>query len=72
MKSNISYTHFLFTFLLFLICVKNEVNSLRPETADLIKEWAPILWLHPEDPFFPSNVDFYLENMEVKLCTHAV
>ena len=35
------------------------------ETRKLISDWAPLIWIHSEDPFLPSNVDFYLENMEV-------
>ena len=61
------HTHFLLSFLLFLILLKFEVTCLKPETIDLIKQWAPVLWLHPEEPFFPSNVDFYLQSMEVRL-----
>ena len=67
MASSRNLAKFLFPFFVFLISVENEVKSLKPETVDLIKEWAPILWLHPQEPFFPSNVDFYLENMEVNI-----
>ena len=67
MDSSRYHTHFLLSFLMFLISLKFEVDCLKPETIDLIKQWAPILWLHPEEPFFPSNVDFYLQSMEVRL-----
>ncbi len=52
--------------LLFIIVLQEKSECIRLETKELISQWAPVIWIHPEDPFFPSNVDFYLQNMEVR------
>ena len=33
---------------------------------DLALEFAPVVWIHSEDPFYPSTIEFDLENMEVR------
>ena len=40
-------------------------GDISEETKKLVSDWAPLVWIHPEDPFLPSNVDFYLDSMEV-------
>lgn len=27
---------------------------------DIIKQWAPLIWLAPNESFFPSNVELFL------------
>ena len=27
---------------------------------ELVKSWAPLIWLHSEDVFYPSSVEFFL------------
>jgi hypothetical protein len=55
-----------FLSLLLIIALQEKSECIRLETKELISQWAPVIWIHPEDPFFPSNVDFYLQNMEVR------
>lgn len=46
---------------------RNEPPKLRADDlAAIIEEWAPLIWLHPEEVFFPSSVDFHFENVEVR------
>ena len=42
-----------------------SLGEVSEAAKELALKWAPLVWLHPEDVFYPSNVDFYLENMEV-------
>ena len=52
--------------LLFLTLLSMGCSGeISEETKKLVSDWAPIVWIHPEDPFLPSNVDFYLDSMEV-------
>ena len=64
-KTYFNKSNFL-TLLLFIISLNEKCECLSSETKELVSRWAPVVWIHPEDPFFPSNVDFYLQNMEVK------
>ena len=32
----------------------------------LIYKWAPLIYLHSEEPFFPSSVEFYLPEMTIQ------
>ena len=40
-------------------------ESLRPETVYLIETWAPLVYIHSQDPFYPSSPEFHLQNVEV-------
>lgn len=41
------------------------LGKVSKDTEDMARKWAPLVWLHPDEKFFPSNIDFYLEHMEV-------
>ena len=32
----------------------------------MIRSWAPLVWLHSEELFYPSSVDFFLPEMTVQ------
>ena len=49
--------------LLLLGLAASEVSE---EVAQMALEWAPLVWMHGEDPFYPSSVEFHLDNMEVR------
>ena len=49
--------------LLLLGLAASEVSE---EVAQMALEWAPLVWMHGEDPFYPSSVQFHLDNMEVR------
>ena len=57
------------SFLLFTLLVFSETSNadFSDETKKLISDWAPLIWIHSEDPFLPSDIDFYLDNMEVRM-----
>ena len=57
------------SFLLFTLSVFSGTSNadFSDETKKLISDWAPLIWIHSEDPFLPSNIDFYLDNMEVRM-----
>ncbi len=46
----------------FLLACNGEISD---DVKEMASKWAPLVWIHPEDPFYPSNIDFYLESMEV-------
>jgi len=54
---------YLFLLTWLLLGCKAEISK---ETEKLVNDWAPLIWIHPEDPFYPSNVDYHLANMEVR------
>ena len=33
----------------------------------IVETWAPAVWLHSQDPFYPSSIDFHLENVQVRI-----
>jgi len=49
-------------FLFLLPCI----NAYSDETKVLVTQWAPRVWLHNEEVFNPSSVDFHLSNVEVR------
>ncbi|XP_071519929.1 uncharacterized protein [Panulirus ornatus] len=38
----------------------------------IIEAWAPLVWLHPEEVFFPSSVDFHFQHVEVRASDETV
>ena len=53
-------------FFILLAIVGRTKADISDETKQLVSDWAPLIWIHSEDPFLPSNVDFYLDHMEVR------
>ena len=41
-----------------------EADQLSDAVARMAAEWAPLVWIHSAEPFYPSSVDFFLENTE--------
>ena len=39
--------------------------ALSPAAVDRVKQWAPLVWLHSQEPFLPSTVQFHLHHTEV-------
>jgi hypothetical protein len=58
---------FLSILFLFIFGVPLAFSDLTQEAQDLAAKWAPLVWLHPDEQFFPSNIDFFLDQMEVSL-----
>ena len=51
---------------LLVILYSNSCNGdISDDAKKLAYDWAPVIWIHPDELFFPSNVDFQLSNMEV-------
>ena len=40
--------------------------EVSEETKRIVEEWTPLFWLHSEEVFFPTNYDYYIENMELR------
>ena len=54
-------------FVLVLMLAFSCNADISEETKKLVSDWAPMIWIHPEDPFYPSNIDYYLANNEVMI-----
>jgi len=39
--------------------------QVSDEAKELTLKWAPMIWLHSEEKFFPVNPQFVIGNMEV-------
>jgi hypothetical protein len=39
--------------------------GLLPDDDELLKRWAPQLYLHPEEKYFPCSVDWYLQRVSL-------
>ncbi|XP_037800159.1 vacuolar protein sorting-associated protein 62-like [Penaeus monodon] len=50
----------------------SPVKPVPRELLDIIIDWAPLIWLHPEEVFFPSSVEFHFENVEVRTANETV
>merc|ERR1719244_721104 len=53
---------FLFLFLLS----PSPSYSLTEDTKILVTKWAPRVWLHNQEVFFPSTINFHLANVEAR------
>jgi hypothetical protein len=40
-------------------------GDVSREARLLTEKWAPVIWLHPEEKFFPVSPEFVINNMEV-------
>ena len=47
-------------------------GELSQATKDMVEMWAPKLWIHHEEKFRPSNVEYFLENTRVEDQSNAV
>ena len=69
MSSIVAYmssTMFQLKLFIYLTIFGKLSADFSDETKKLVLDWAPLVWIHPEDPFLPSNVDFYLKYNEVR------
>ena len=41
-------------------------GQISQKTKDMVLKWAPHVWIHSQEQFFPSSIDFYLDQMEVR------
>ncbi len=49
-----------------LLLLKAASAEISDYAIELSQEWAPLIWLHPEEVFFPSTVEFYIQEMQVR------
>ena len=56
-------------FSLFFSFISCEVSD---EAKNLARMWSPLVWIHSQDEFYPSDVDFYMANMEVNQTCYAL
>ncbi|XP_056642068.1 uncharacterized protein LOC130448642 [Diorhabda sublineata] len=55
---------FIFVFLLQLGVKCQRLDEFR-KVEDLVKKWSPVIWLSPEEKYFPLNVDDFLKYVYV-------
>jgi len=41
-------------------------HCITPLAKQLVTNWAPRVWLHSQEPFYPSSVPFHLRHTEVR------
>ena len=54
----------LLSFLSFFLGIWAQ-GDVSEEAQRLALKWAPLIWLHPEEKFFPVSPEFVIENVEV-------
>ena len=53
--------------LLFLLLSAGVASGeLSQATKEMVQRWAPKLWIHHEEKFRPSNVEYFLKNTRVE------
>ncbi len=68
-------THIVFAFVamaplsvILLLAVAGPLlanGELSNKTKEMAMEWAPVIWLHSEEAFYPSTIEFQFENQQV-------
>ena len=49
------------------ICCAGYVSAeISDATKSMIEDWAPKMWVHHEEAFRPSNVEYFLKNTRVR------
>jgi len=49
-----------------VVYLVHNSRCLTPEARDLVYEWAPRVWLHSQEVFNPSTVQYHLNNIQVR------
>ena len=49
-----------------LTSVSQVTSEVSEDVVQMALKWAPLVWMHGEDPFYPPTVDFFLDNTEVR------
>ena len=52
--------------LLLVALISSASSEVSEDVVQMALDWAPLVWMHGEDPFYPSTVDFFLDNTEVR------
>ena len=52
--------------LLLVALIASAASEVSDDVVQMALDWAPLVWMHGEDPFYPSTVDFFLDNTEVR------
>ncbi len=50
---------------LLLALTSNVSGEVSAATKLLVQTYAPLIWMHSEEVFNPSNADWYIRQMEV-------
>ena len=48
------------------MCVGSVSAEVSDATKSMIETWAPKMWVHHEEVFRPSNVEYFLRNTQVR------
>ena len=67
LQSNQRWSKIAFHSILHILLLSAGLASgeLSRATKDMVRRWAPKLWIHHEEKFRPSNVEYFLENTRV-------
>ena len=47
-------------------CLGHVSAQVSDATRSMIERWAPKMWVHHEEVFRPSNVEYFLQNTRVR------
>ena len=49
-----------------IFCLGHVSAQVSDATRSMIERWAPKMWVHHEEVFRPSNVEYFLQNTRVR------
>ena len=52
--------------LFLLLAAQHSSGEISQEAIELSQQWAPLIWLQNDEVFFPSTVDFYIRELQVR------
>ncbi|XP_059352054.1 uncharacterized protein LOC130688756 [Daphnia carinata] len=55
-------------YVFIIICglTSTPATAITPEAENLIRTWSPLIWLHSEEKFLPSSVEFFLPEVTIQ------
>lgn len=56
----------LYVFVAICGLMSTPATAITPEVEELIRSWSPLVWLHSEEKFLPSSVEFFLPEVTVQ------
>ena len=54
-----------FVVILFALSLTSVHGTVSQGAKRLATDWSPLLWLHPEEIFYPSNPEWQIDFTEV-------
>ena len=66
MESSARIVDSVFLLVVFSLLATTASGEISEETKKIVNKWAPKLWVHHEEFFKPSNVEYFLHNTRVQ------